>query len=122
MARRQSVAVAVGSIALVLLSPFGVDLAEHAYNDATGVLSCSSGLWGDNYSRWGRLALGIALTTKPTILAALLVMLVWSRSARRDIFWGLGIAAAIVLPFALWDGIGTSCIRQSNSGSSPVFR
>jgi hypothetical protein len=122
MARRQSITVAVGSIALVLLSPFGVDLAEHAYNDATGVLFLLLWFVGrQRHSRWGRLALGIALTTKPTILAALLVMLVWSRSARRDILWGLGIAAAIVLPFALWDGIGNFLHSTVELWLGPVF-
>ncbi len=122
MARRQSVAIAVGSIALVLLSPFGVDLAEHAFNDATGVLFLLLWFVGrQRHSRWGRLALGIALTTKPTILAALLVIVVWSRSARRDIVWGLGIAAAIVLVFALWDGIGNFLHSTVELWLSPVF-
>jgi hypothetical protein len=120
--RRQPIAVAVGAIALVLLSPFGVDLAEHAFNDATGV-ACLL-LWflaREWHPRWARLALGIALTTKPTVLAALLVMLVWSRAARRDIWWGLGVAAAIVIPFALWDGIGNFLHSTVELWLGPVF-
>jgi hypothetical protein len=122
VARRQPIAVAVGSIALVLLSPFGVDLAEHAFNDATGALCLLLWFLGRRrHPRWARLALGVALTTKPTILAALLVMLVWSRSARRDIWWGLGIAAAIVLPFALWDGIGNFLHSTVELWLGPAF-
>jgi hypothetical protein len=92
---------------LSALSPFGVDLAEHAFNDATGALCLLLWFLGrQRHPRWSRLALGVALATKPTILAGLVVMLVWSRAARRDIWWGLGVAAAIVVPFALWDGVG----------------
>jgi Glycosyltransferase family 87 len=122
VARRQPSAVGVGSAALVLLSPFGVDLAEHAFNDATGVLCLLLWFLGrQRHPRWARLALGVALTTKPTILAGLLVMLVWSRSARRDIWWGLGIAAAIVVPFALWDGIGNFLHATVELWLGPVF-
>jgi hypothetical protein len=120
--RRQPVAVAAGAIALVLLSPFGVDLAEHAFNDATGVACLLLWFLGrQRHPRWARLALGIALTTKPTVLAALLVMLVWSRAARRDIWWGLGVAAAIVIPFALWDGIGNFLHSTVELWLGPVF-
>jgi hypothetical protein len=120
--RRQAVTVAVGSIALVLLSPFGVDLAEHAFNDATGALCLLLWFLGRRqHPRWARVALGVALTTKPTILAALLVMLVWSRSARRDFGWGVAIAAAIVLPFALWDGVGNFLHSTVELWLSPVF-
>lgn len=120
--RRQPVAVAVGSIAVVLLSPFGVDLAEHAFNDATGVACLLLWFLGrQRHPRWARLALGISLTTKPTILAALLVMLVWSRAARRDILWGLAVAAAIVIPFALWDGIGNFLHATVELWLGPVF-
>jgi hypothetical protein len=122
VARRQPIAVAVGSTALVLLSPFGVDLAEHAFNDATGVLCLLLWFLGrQRHPRWARLALAVALTTKPTILAGLLVMLVWSRSARRDIWWGLGIAATIVVPFALWDGIGNFLHATVELWLGPVF-
>jgi hypothetical protein len=122
VARRQPIAVAVGSTALVLLSPFGVDLAEHAFNDATGVLCLLLWFLGrQRHPRWARLALAVALTTKPTILAGLLVMLVWSRSARRDIRWGLGIAATIVVPFALWDGIGNFLHATVELWLGPVF-
>jgi hypothetical protein len=120
--RRQPTAVAVGSIALVLLSPFGVDLAEHAFNDATGALCLLLWFLGrQRHPRWARLALGVALTTKPTIVAALIVMLVWSRSARRDLWWALGIAGAIVLPFALWDGIGNFLHATLEEWLGPVF-
>ena len=120
--RRQPVAVAVGAVALVLLSPFGVDLAEHAFNDASGALCLLLWFLGrQRHPRWARLALGVALTTKPTILAALIVMLVWSRSARRDLRWGLAIAAAIVLPFALWDGIGNFLHSTVELWLGPVF-
>jgi hypothetical protein len=92
----------------LLLSPFGVALAEHAFNDASGTLCLLLWFLGRyRHPRWARLALGVALATKPTILAALLLMLVWSRAARRDIWWGVGVAAAIVLPFAFWDGVGS---------------
>jgi hypothetical protein len=121
-ASRQRTAVAVGSIALVLLSPFGVDLAEHAFNDAGGILFLLLWFLGrQRHPRWARLALGVALTTKPTILAALLVMLVWSRAARRDIWWGLGIAAAIVIPFALWDGVGNFMHSTLELWLGPIF-
>lgn len=122
VARHQPRFVAVGSIALVLLSPFGVDLAEHAFNDATGALCLLLWFLGrQRHPRWARLALGVALTTKPTILAALIVMLVWSRAARRDIWWGLGIATAIVLPFALWDGVGNFLHSTLELWLGPIF-
>jgi hypothetical protein len=122
VARRQPVAVAVGAAALVLLSPFGVDLAEHAFNDASGGLCLLLWFLGrQRHPRWARLALGISLTTKPTILAGFLVMLLWSRAARRDIWWGLGIAAAIVIPFALWDGIGNFLHATVELWLGPVF-
>jgi hypothetical protein len=122
VARRQPVAVAVGATALVLLSPFGVDLAEHAFNDASGDLCLLLWFLGrQRHPRWARLALGISLTTKPTILAGFLVMLLWSRAARRDIWWGLGIAAAIVIPFALWDGIGNFLHATVELWLGPVF-
>jgi hypothetical protein len=122
VARHQPRFVAVGAIALVLLSPFGVDLAEHAFNDATGALCLLLWFLGrQRHPRWARLALGVALTTKPTILAALIVMLVWSRAARRDIWWGLGIAAAIVLPFALWDGVGNFLHSTLELWLGPIF-
>jgi len=122
VARRQPVAVAVGATALVLLSPIGIDLAEHAFNDASGGLCLLLWFLGrQRHPRWARLALGIALTTKPTILAGFLVMLVWSRAARRDIWWGLGIAAAIVIPFALWDGIGNFLHATVELWLGPVF-
>lgn len=123
VARRQPLSVAVGSIALVLLSPFGVDLAEHAFNDATGALCLLLWFLGrQRHPGWARLALGVALATKPTILAALLVMLVWSRAARRDVWWGLGIAAGIVLPFALWDGVGNFLHSTLELWLGPVFQ
>lgn len=122
VARRQPISVAVGSTALVLLSPFGVDLAEHAFNDATGALCLLLWFLGrQRHHLWARLALGVALTTKPTMLAALLVMLVWSRAARRDIWWALVIAAAIILPFALWDGVGNFLHATIELWLGPIF-
>jgi hypothetical protein len=120
--RRQPVGVAVGVLALVLLSPFGVALAEHAFNDANGALCLLLWFIGrDRHPRWARFALGVALTTKPTILAALLFALVWSRSARRDIWWALAIAAVIVIPFALWDGVSNFLNATVGLWLSPVF-
>ena len=50
------------------------------------------------------LVLGAGLATKPLGLAALLPLVVYSRSGRREVAVAAAAAAALVIPFALWTG------------------
>lgn len=58
------------------------------------------------HPRFGIAALAIALTVKPTILVAVVPLLIWSRRARREAIIAVCAAAVVILPFALATGIG----------------
>lgn len=50
--------------------------------------------------------LGLALAGKPSAAPVLLVMFVWLPADRRRILAGVAVTALIVVPFALWTGLG----------------
>ena len=54
-----------------------------------------------------RLALGLAMAAKPSMLPLLVPFLLWQRSAWRDAVWAVIVAAVVVLPFAIWTGVAT---------------
>jgi hypothetical protein len=76
-----------------------------AWADIYGLAMLSAWLaLRDTHRRPAIVCLGLCLAAKPTLGAILLIIVLWSRTARRELPAGIAVAAAVILPFAVWDG------------------
>ena len=96
-------------IALMALIGFPLMCAMVIFSWTDAVTMAGVALWFAcmrSRPRIATIALALALAGKPTALVALLPVLFWSATARRQMLWAVLLAALIVLPFALITGPG----------------
>ncbi|HUY97372.1 MAG TPA: glycosyltransferase 87 family protein [Verrucomicrobiae bacterium] len=94
-----------GIVALMLSLPLTVAMIVTGWTEAFPLATCA--LWlllRERHRCLGRVALGIALAAKLTIVPPLIVIGFWSSALRRDLLWASVGAGAVYGAFALWTG------------------
>ena len=93
---------------LMVVSPLAPSMVALAWADVYAAAPLA--VWlalRDRHRNLGVIALGFCIAAKTTVGAVLLVAALWSRSARRDLLPGAGVAGLIYVPFIIWDGPGS---------------
>jgi hypothetical protein len=94
--------------ALALASPLMVGMIHEAWVD---VYMMAGIVWWlalrRDHRRWSMVALAIGLMVKPTSLVLVAPAFLWSRRGRVEVAVAVAGSLVVIVPFALWTGVGT---------------